>query len=102
MPSQGDFLSISGKVKELRKALGGISQAELARRLGITPNAVAAWEQGVREPDEINCLRLSHLTDGPLSQFFASRAGLQQQAVGVKAVAPSAGPSLEQLQLTMS
>lgn len=89
-------MSISAKVKELRKTLGGISQAELAKRLGVTPNAVAAWEQGVREPDEINCLRLSRLTEGPLSQYFAVRMGVD------KAPSDPAEPSMRQLQTVVT
>lgn len=35
---------------ELRKRHGGMSQRELARRLGVTPGAVALWETGSRVP----------------------------------------------------
>lgn len=89
-------MNIGGKVKELRKALGGISQAELAKRLGLTANAVAAWEQGVREPDEINCLRLSRLAEGPLSDYFAGRMGSGQL------LGDAVEPSLRQLRATVT
>lgn len=35
---------------ELRKRHGGMSQRELAKRLGVTPGAVALWETGDRVP----------------------------------------------------
>lgn len=63
-------------MQRLRKKLG-ISQAGLARRIGVTPSAVAAWEQGVREPDAMNSLRLARLGAGQDATFFRRRAGLQ-------------------------
>ncbi len=69
-------MSVAERVKQLRRELGNISQAELALRIGVTPNAVAAWEQGIREPQEMNCLRLAALSRGENSRFFALRAGV--------------------------
>lgn len=37
------------RLKEKRKALG-LTQAELAERIGCTQKDVARWESGVREP----------------------------------------------------
>lgn len=75
MLSRG-FLSVAERVKQLRKELGNISQAELALRIGVTSNAVAAWEQGIRKPQEMNCLRLAALSRSENSRFFALRAGV--------------------------
>ncbi|MGN0537641.1 MAG: helix-turn-helix domain-containing protein [Acutalibacteraceae bacterium] len=38
-------------IRELRTK-AGLTQAELARRLGISPSAVGMYEQGRREPDQ--------------------------------------------------
>lgn len=97
---KGILVSIGTKVKEIRKALGGISQADLARRLGITPNAVAAWEQGVREPDGINCLRLSQLSTGELSDFFAGQVGVAGSTTSNSPVPSDA--SIEKLQTAVT
>ena len=80
-------MSVAQRIKELRKHLGKavgkskISQAELASRLGLTPTAVASWEQGLTEPSELNYLRLAGLIEGELSEFFARRAGVAPDAL---------------------
>jgi putative transcriptional regulator len=38
--------------KAMRKALGGLTQAEFARRFGFSAAAVRDWEQGRRAPDQ--------------------------------------------------
>lgn len=40
----------SKRLKELRSACG-ISQKEIAQKLGITRSTYANYEQGIREPD---------------------------------------------------
>ncbi|NEP17817.1 MAG: helix-turn-helix transcriptional regulator [Leptolyngbya sp. SIO4C1] len=37
-------------LKILRKKLGGISQEELARRIGVSSNTVSRWERGLWNP----------------------------------------------------
>jgi ribosome-binding protein aMBF1 (putative translation factor) len=37
-------------VRQLRRALGDVTQAELARRLGVRPLAVSRWERAVVSP----------------------------------------------------
>lgn len=64
------------QIRKLRKGLG-LSQDGLARKLRVTANAVARWEQGSREPDGINCLKMARLLDGELAAFFLSRAGVE-------------------------
>lgn len=39
------------RIRELRTS-AGLTQAELARQLGISPSAVGMYEQGRREPDQ--------------------------------------------------
>lgn len=48
---------IGNKIKELRKEVG-MTQSELAARLGISSSAVGMYEQGRREPDNDMILRL--------------------------------------------
>lgn len=36
-------------IREAREA-AGISQGELAKRIGVTPGAVSQWEQGTTNP----------------------------------------------------
>ena len=49
---------IAEKIKLLRSARGW-SQAELARRLGITRNGVNSWEQGLSMPSPDFLIELS-------------------------------------------
>lgn len=48
---------VGNKIKELRKA-AGMTQTELAARLGISPSAVGMYEQGRREPDREMIIKL--------------------------------------------
>ena len=60
-------------IKNARLAVG-ITQAELARRLGVTPQAISQYERGEKKPKietikkiadalGVSWLRLSHLND---------------------------------------
>jgi DNA-binding transcriptional regulator YiaG len=51
-------------IAELRKKLGGISQAELGRRLGGVHQAtVSRWETGEQDPDGPAAILLQQLMD---------------------------------------
>ena len=67
-------MPVSEQVRALRRVIG-LSQSGLARRLGVTRDAVASWEQGKREPGAINYLRMAGLCDGDLAASFTRRAG---------------------------
>ena len=51
---------IGPRIAALRKD-AGMSQAELARKLGISPSAVGMYEQGRREPSADTLVQLSKL-----------------------------------------
>lgn len=48
------------KIRELRKGIG-ISQEELAEKLGVTRQAVTKWEGGSVLPDILNFIKMSDL-----------------------------------------
>ncbi len=62
------------RIKELRTLLG-LSQSELAARLGVTKKLVADWEQGAREPAPRRYAALARLapTDSDLGDWFYRR-----------------------------
>ena len=51
---------ISEKVKDLRQARGW-TQAELARRMGITRNGINSWEQGLSMPSPSSLVELAKI-----------------------------------------
>ena len=54
------FVKFEEKLTALRKK-GGMSQEELADRLGVSRQAVSRWELGATLPDAPNLLKLSDL-----------------------------------------
>lgn len=54
-------LTLGDRIKRFRKA-NGLTQQQLAERVGVTQSAIAAWESGKREvPKGDNLLRLSEV-----------------------------------------
>jgi DNA-binding XRE family transcriptional regulator len=68
------------KIEELRERLG-ISQAALARKLGVSPMAVSRWERGVNEPTAIIYVTLGKMCSGPECWYFWGRVGLDREAL---------------------
>lgn len=60
--------TIGNKIAEARKKVN-ISQAELARRLFISPQAVGKWERGESMPDIITLNRLAEILGTDLNYF---------------------------------
>ena len=54
-------MSFSELLKQCRKQKG-ISQAELASKLGVTQQAVGKWESGKSSPDPATAVSYTHLT----------------------------------------
>ncbi len=50
------------RLKELRRK-SGLTQAELGRKIGVSPSAVGMYEQGKREPDNHTLLKVCELFD---------------------------------------
>ena len=51
---------IADRIKTIREK-NGLTQAELAKRLGITRSSVNAWEQGLSVPSTQYIVELAHL-----------------------------------------
>lgn len=56
--------SIGERIKQARKA-HGFSQADLARRLGVSQPAVANWESGVHDPRRLMLAALAEALETP-------------------------------------
>lgn len=53
-------MKLSDKIVRLRKS-NGMSQEELADKLGVSRQAISRWEMGTAMPDATNILQLSRL-----------------------------------------
>lgn len=53
-------MKITNNVKKLRQA-AGMTQADLASRLGITTPSITKWEKGRSNPDLLNVFRMTEI-----------------------------------------
>lgn len=61
---------ISNRMRELREATGGITQAELAERIGVTRQTVIAIEQGRYSPSLEAAFKIARVFGLPLDEVF--------------------------------
>ena len=57
------------KIKQLREAQG-LSQSELAAKLGVNRSAVSRWESGEKNPELTNLVRMADLFDVTLDYLL--------------------------------
>ncbi|MGM9521875.1 MAG: helix-turn-helix domain-containing protein [Oscillospiraceae bacterium] len=74
---------------ERRKA--GLSQEELAGKLGVSRQAVGKWENGTATPDISNLIALSEVFNVSVGELLGT------ETAGVPGAAPSAGVTHEEL-----
>lgn len=82
---------IGNKITEARKKIN-ISQAQLADRLFISPQAVGKWERGESMPDILTLNRLAEILDVDLNYFSGN---FQSAATEIKDVDPSVQQATE-------
>ena len=70
---------VSEAVKGLRRQRGW-TQRTLATELGVSPGAVANWEQGTREPEPDIAAKMAGFCDGEPSDVLAQQAGIAHLA----------------------
>lgn len=62
--------SIGDRIKQARKSRG-FSQADLARRVGVSQPAIANWESGVHDPRRLMLAKLAEALEAPLDWLAA-------------------------------
>lgn len=62
--------SIGDRIKEARKSKG-LSQSDLASRIGVSQPAIANWESGVHDPRRLMLARLADVLDSSLDWLAA-------------------------------
>lgn len=58
----------------------GVSRAELARRVKVSPNAVSGWTTGSSTPDYKHLIRIIQALDADPAELLGSSAGSPQPA----------------------
>ena len=61
------------RLKELRK-LSGISQKELAKRMGVTPQTILNWENEIYEPKIQQLIQLADIFDVTIDYLVERKA----------------------------
>ena len=84
--------TLGGKIQRCRKSLG-ISQEELAQRLGVSRQSVAKWETGQSVPDLNRLVTLADMLGASLDYLL--RDAIPQDAVATAEVAPVVQPPAE-------
>jgi len=51
-----EIRTIATQLVALREALG-MSQREVARRAGVSPDSLSKWERGYYQPDDVNAAK---------------------------------------------
>jgi transcriptional regulator with XRE-family HTH domain len=57
-------------VENLRRALNGLTQAELAKSVGVSAPIVSQWESGTRKPSPSVFVRMANIAPDPLCFQF--------------------------------
>ncbi len=61
---------VTNRIKDLRAAAGDLTQAELARRIGVTRQTVIAIEQGRYSPTLELAFQIARVLGVPLDEVF--------------------------------
>ena len=62
---------VTNRIRDLRVETGEMTQAELARRLGVTRQTVIAIEHGRYSPSLEMAFQIAHVFGRPLDDVFA-------------------------------
>lgn len=63
-------MNVSDLLEMTKAACGAGSDAELARKLGVTRAAVSGWRHNSRLPDTVTCAKMSEITGVPLGRVL--------------------------------
>lgn len=62
-------MNVGNKIKQLRKTKG-ITQKQLAEKLGLAPTAISAWERNANKPMMDSLSLMSEIFEVPVSEFY--------------------------------
>ncbi len=84
---------LNAKIKEARKRMG-LTQTELAKRLGVTFQHLSLWERGIVSPSYKNLVKIADVCKVSLDWLLADRGPAQPKFLKV-AEAPSKYKGIE-------
>lgn len=85
---------LGARIALLRRQ-SGMSQKELAVRMGVSPSAVGMYEQGRREPDCTGLMKLAAIFGVSVDFLLSGEAHTPQDTHAVAALWASAKPMLD-------
>jgi len=65
---------VTNEIRRLRFEAGEMTQADLAKRIGVTRQTVIAIEKGKYSPSLEIAFQIAHVFDKPLDQVFGYQA----------------------------
>ena len=71
---------LSGKLKELRTE-AGLTQEQVAEKLGVTRSAIARWESGKGIPDISNLILISDYFNISLDEMIKGDDAVQKKII---------------------
>lgn len=87
-------LQLYGKIQARRKALG-LSQEELAQRMGVSRQSVTKWETGLSAPDLDRLVELADTLGVSLDYLLRDQAELPEQPADQTENVPAENPAEE-------
>lgn len=73
---------LSENIKLLRKTKG-LTQEELATKLGVVRQTVSKWEKGISVPDSEMLIEISEIFETPVSALLGETINAQEQEISV-------------------
>lgn len=89
-------MNYSDKIRNLRLQRG-LTQMELADRLGTSQSSITSWENGRREPDFATFRKLADFFRVPMSALLPSSDEIDEDYVGALAESLHQNPRLKLL-----
>ena len=76
-------MEFSERLKDLRKQ-AGLTQVEVAEKLGISQPAYASWERGVKKPTQENLVKIAKIFNVSLDSLFDNKVEQEDELANVE------------------
>lgn len=76
-------MEFSERLKNLRKKVG-LTQVDVARKLGISQQAYASWERGVKKPTQENLVKIAKIFNVSLDSLLDNEVEQEDELANVE------------------